>query len=81
MSEEGENPWNLTKISVLWRFDSGGSDIEYHFIAGIGYDKMVCMTRIFHIAYFDPYNGKNNDVIHWLNWTEDDDDFGFMDLK
>ena len=63
------------------RFDAGGSDIEYHFVAGIGYDKNGSYDGDLHIAYLDPDNGANNEGIHWLDWTADDDDFGFAYLK
>ncbi|UOY94598.1 C39 family peptidase [Ectobacillus sp. JY-23] len=62
------------------RFDAGGSDIEYHFVAGIGYDKNGSYTGDLHVAYKDPDNGKDNTGTHWLDWTADDDDFGFAYL-
>ncbi|WP_181444683.1 hypothetical protein [Bacillus sp. 03113] len=62
------------------RFDAGGSVIEYHFVAGIGYDKDGSYAGDLHIAYKDPDNGSTNTGTHWLDWTADDDDFGFAFL-
>lgn len=62
------------------RFDAGGSTIEYHFVAGIGYNKNASYTGDLHVAYKDPDNGSTNTATHWLDWTDDDNDFGFAYL-
>ncbi|MGP4109100.1 hypothetical protein [Virgibacillus sp. L01] len=66
------------------RFDyfvQDSTEHQYHFVAGIGYNKNGSFTGDLHVAYKNPDGGKNNDETHWIDWTVNDQDFTFAYMQ